>query len=308
MTPRQGPMRKGPEPFSSPPHAAAAFQNSPSMIIGGKSYLISSRTLVMGILNTTPDSFSDGGLFQVHEAAVARGLAMIEEGADIIDIGGESTRPGSDPVSVEEELERVIPVIEELHRTTDTPISIDTSKARVADEACKAGAAMINDITGLRGDADMAAVAARHGVPVVIMHIKGTPRDMQREPYYESLIEEICAFLREGAELAMAAGVKRENIILDPGIGFGKTLAHNLEILARLGEIRAMEYPLLVGPSRKSFIGTLTGGLPPEQRVEGTAAAITACILNGADIVRVHDVREMARVAQVADAIKRAGR
>lgn len=260
----------------------------------------------MGILNTTPDSFSDGGLFHAHQTAVSRGLAMVDEGADIIDIGGESTRPGSEPVSVEEELERVIPVIKELHRTTDTPISIDTSKARVADEACKAGAAMINDITGLRGDADMATVAARHGVPVVIMHIKGTPRDMQREPYYDSLIEEICAYLREGAELAMAAGVKREDIILDPGIGFGKTQAHNLEILSRLGEIRAMGYPLLVGPSRKSFIGALTGGLPPEQRVEGTAAAVTASILNGADIVRVHDVREMTRVARVADAIKMA--
>lgn len=297
-------MRKGqPLPFSM---QQSVTNPSPRPFAAGRrTYDLSERTLIMGILNATPDSFSDGGLFRSRQAAVARGLEMVEEGADIIDIGGESTRPGAETISVNEELERVIPVIQELARLTDVPISVDTSKAVVADEAVKAGAAMVNDVTGLRGDAAMAGVAARHGVPVVVMHIRGTPRDMQHAPRYDSLIEEICAWLREGAELALAAGVRRESIILDPGIGFGKTLEHNLEILARLGEIKNLGYPLLVGPSRKSFIGTLTGGLPPDQRVEGTAAAVTACILNGADIVRVHDVRAMVRVARVADAIRR---
>lgn len=297
-------MHKGqPLPFSTP--QSVTTSSSRLLAIGRRTYDLSERTLVMGIINATPDSFSDGGLFHSRQAAVARGLEMVDEGADIIDIGGESTRPGADAISADEELERVIPVIEQLTRLTDVPVSIDTSKAVVADEAIKAGAAMINDVTGLRGDAGMAVLAARHDVPVVIMHIKGTPRDMQHAPRYDSLIKEICTWLRESVELALAAGVRQKSIILDPGIGFGKTLEHNLEILARLGEIRALGYPLLVGPSRKSFIGTLTGGLPPDQRVEGTAAAVTACILNGADIVRVHDVRAMVRVARVADAIRR---
>lgn len=259
----------------------------------------------MGILNVTPDSFSDGGRFTGVENAVSHALRMVAEGADIIDIGGESTRPGAAPVSIQQELDRVLPVIDRLSRETDTPISIDTSKALVADEAVRAGAAMINDITGLRGDAEMASVAAMRGVPVVIMHILGTPGDMQVAPRYESLISDISDYLRSGVDMAVRAGVHKENIVLDPGIGFGKTLEHNLEILARLGEFKALGYPLLVGPSRKAFIGTLCGGLPAADRVEGTAAAVTAAILGGANIVRVHDVMAMTRVVRVADAIRR---
>jgi len=261
------------------------------------------RTHIMGILNVTPDSFSDGGLYIDTDRAVERALEIEKEGADIIDIGGESTRPGSLPLSQEEELKRVIPVIERLQDRLKIPISIDTYKAKVAREAIKAGASIINDISGLRFDPGMAGVAAEFDVPVVIMHIKGTPRDMQINPVYHDLIGEISDFLEEGISIALKAGVDEKKIIIDPGIGFGKTFEHNLEIINRLYEFRPLGRPILLGPSRKSFIGKILD-LPVGDRLEGTASAVAIGIMKGANIVRVHDVLPMVRVARVADAIK----
>lgn len=264
------------------------------------------RTHIMGILNVTPDSFSDGGLYIDKEKAFKRALEIESEGADIIDIGGESTRPGSLPLSPEEEIGRVIPLIERLRGRLRIPISIDTYKTSVAREAIKAGASIINDISGLRHDPEMARVAAEHQVPVVIMHIKGTPRDMQVNPVYQDLIGEITDFLRRGISIALEEGVRRDRIIIDPGIGFGKTIEHNLEIIRRLNEFRTLGMPLLFGPSRKSFIGRILD-LPEGERLEGTAAAVAVGIMNGADIIRVHDVKPMVRVARIADAIKLGG-
>lgn len=263
------------------------------------------KTKIMGILNVTPNSFSDGGKFADKDSAVARAIQMAKDGADIIDIGGESTRPGAEPVSVDEELKRVIPVIEEIVCEVDLPISIDTMKADVAEAAIEAGAAMINDVSAMRFDPAMAGVAAKSGGPVVLMHMKGTPRDMQDNPEYDSLMGEIISFLDERALAAIEAGVAPENIIVDPGIGFGKTLDHNLEILRRLPELKSLGYPILVGASRKAFIGAILG-TEPDDRIEGTVAAVTAAVMNGASIVRVHDVKEMARAARVADAIANA--
>jgi len=263
------------------------------------------KTSVMGILNVTPDSFSEGGTYFDRDAAIRYGLEMVENGADIIDIGGESTRPGAEPLDLDEELRRTIPVIETLAKRVRVPISIDTYKAEVAKKALDAGASMVNDISGLRFDAEMPKVVARHEVPVVIMHIKGTPRDMQKNPVYEALIPEIIDYLRAGIRLAMGAGVKEERIILDPGIGFGKTFDENLEILKNLQEFTGLQRPILVGPSRKAFIGKILGDAPASDRIEGTAAAVAISILNGADIVRVHDVKEISKVVRVADAIKR---
>lgn len=265
----------------------------------------SEKTLLMGILNVTPDSFSDGGEFFDTGSAVRRALQMVRDGADIIDVGGESTRPGSEPVALDEELRRTVPVIEAVARETGVPISIDTYKPEVARRALDAGASIINDISGLRSDPDMARVAAGHKAPVVVMHIKGTPRDMQtKEPSYEALIPEILDYLRGSIRIALEAGIGEDAIIVDPGIGFGKTVEHNLEIISNLREFARLGKPVLVGPSRKSFIGAVLGGLPAGERLEGTAAAVTASVLNGANIVRVHDVKEMARVLKVADAIK----
>jgi dihydropteroate synthase len=255
----------------------------------------------MGVLNVTPDSFSDGGRFFDFENAVAHGREMVQHGADFIDVGGESTRPGSDPVSENEEKRRVVPVIKRLVEETTVPISIDTYKAAVADAALSAGATIVNDISGLTFDPDMLNVAVRHRASVVIMHVKGTPKTMQENPVYADVVGEISEFLRLQAKKAEEAGV--EQIVIDPGIGFGKRLEHNLELIRRLAEFKSLGYPLLVGPSRKSFIGKLLD-LPVDQRLEGTAAAVSACILNGANIVRVHDVKEMKRVASVADAVK----
>lgn len=262
---------------------------------------LSARTYLMGVLNVTPDSFSDGGKFFDLEQAVAHGCEMVRQGADFIDVGGESTRPGSDPVSEVEERRRVVPVIERLVKETTVPISIDTYKAGVADAALSAGATIVNDISGLTFDPELLKAAVRHGATVVIMHIKGTPRTMQQNPVYADVVAEISEFLRRQAKKAMEAGI--EQIIIDPGIGFGKNLEHNLELITRLSEFKSLGYPLLVGPSRKSFIGKLLD-LPVDQRMEGTAAALTACILNGANIARVHDVKEMKRVATIADAVK----
>ncbi len=265
---------------------------------------LSRKTLIMGILNITPDSFSDGGRFATTDTAVAHGLKMFEEGADIIDIGGESTRPGSDAVSQAEELKRVMPVIERLAGREGVVLSIDTYKAEVARRALDSGVHIVNDISGLRFDPDMAWVVAESGASVILMHIKGTPKNMQRNPVYGNLIEEIKTYLEESVKVAEDAGIAPEKILIDPGIGFGKSYEDNLEIIARLSEFRELGKAVLIGPSRKAFIGKILGDLPPEDRMEGTAAAVAISIMNGADIVRVHDVKAMSRVAKVAHAIR----
>jgi dihydropteroate synthase len=263
------------------------------------------RTVIMGILNVTPDSFYDGGRYARAEAAVQHALQMVQDGADIVDIGGESTRPGSQPVPEEEELRRVLPVIEAVRGQVDVPISIDTTKSRVAERALQAGACMVNDISGLGFDPRMAEVVARHGALCCVMHIQGTPQTMQRNPQYEDVVRDISRYFEERLALAERAGIPRENIWLDPGIGFGKTVEHNLEILRRLREFTAFGLPILIGTSRKSFIGKILGDLPPEERLEGTAATVAIAIMNGANAVRVHDVREMVRVARMTDAVCR---
>ncbi len=260
------------------------------------------RTYLMGILNVTPDSFSDGGRFFTQTDAVLHAFQMMKDGADIIDIGGESTRPGAEQVSLEEETRRVIPVITKIRQKSSVPLSIDTYKSQVALEALKAGANIVNDISGLHFDPKMAQVIAEKNASVVIMHIKGTPKDMQSNPHYDDLIREIYDYLASAVELARKHGIRQ--IMIDPGIGFGKTAEHNLELINRLEEFRGIGVPILIGVSRKSFIGKILE-TPVEARLEGTAAAVTASILKGADIVRVHDVREMRRVALVADAIRR---
>ncbi len=259
----------------------------------------------MGVVNTTPDSFSDGGLFFDGEVAVAHALRLAEEGADIIDIGGESTRPGSDPVSRDEELRRTIPVIRAVSRAVSVPVSIDTCKADVARQALDAGASMVNDISGLRFDPEMADVVARAGVPVIVMHIRGKPKVMQVNPTYEALIPEVTAYLRESIAIAARAGIPPGMVMIDPGIGFGKTFDHNLQIIRDLGEFLKLGHPIVIGVSRKAFLGKILGDAPPSERLEGTAAAVAISIFNGAHIVRVHDVREMARVARVADSVRR---
>jgi len=274
---------------------------------------IGRRTLVMGIINVTPDSFSGDGLGDNVDAAVQQAHRMEYEGADLLDIGGQSTRPGAEPVSEDEELHRVVPVIQSL-RGTDSlrlPISIDTNRASVADAAVQAGADIINDISGLRDDPAIAEVAAKHGAGLVLMHIQGTPRNMQQNPHYDNLLEEVIAYLQTGIDKAMQAGVPRERIWVDPGIGFGKTIEHNLELLRRLNELRVLGCPILIGTSRKGFIGRILaplhdGAAPlPADRVAGTGATIALSIANGADIVRVHDVAPAVDVARIADAIVR---
>jgi dihydropteroate synthase len=260
----------------------------------------------MGVLNVTPDSFSDGGKFLKVEDAVRRGIKIAEEGADIIDVGGESTRPGSGPATIEEELSRVIPVIETLSKKIDIPISIDTYKSEVAKKALDAGAEMINDISALRFDPKMKEVAAEYQVPIVLMHIKGTPKNMQENPYYEDVVKEITEYLKESIQMAKNGGIQEENIIIDPGIGFGKRLEDNLNILKNLEKFSILNCPILVGPSRKSFIGKILD-LPVEERLDGSLAALAVAIMNGANIVRVHDVKESRRVAGLVDAILRAG-
>jgi dihydropteroate synthase len=265
----------------------------------------SARTQVMGILNVTPDSFSDGGFFFDRAKAIDQALQMVDEGADIIDIGGESTRPGAEAVTLEEELRRTIPVIEALAGAVRVPLSIDTYKSGVAGRALDAGASMVNDISGLRFDPAMAGVVARHGVPVIVMHIQGTPGDMQRNPVYEALIPEIADYLRGCIAIGVNAGVAEDRIVIDPGIGFGKTFDHNLQILKNLADFRVLGRPVAVGVSRKAFLGKILGGAPALERLEGTAAAVAASVLNGANIVRVHDVKEMSKVVKVVDAIMR---
>jgi dihydropteroate synthase len=263
------------------------------------------RSHIMGILNVTPDSFSDGGRYIDPDRALAHARDMAAAGADIIDIGGESTRPGADPLPEEEELRRILPLIERLSAELTVPISVDTYKSSVAKKALEAGASIVNDISGLRFSPDMAAVVAEYGAAVVIMHIKGTPRDMQQHPVYTDVVGEIRMFLEEGIEIAVRAGVNRERILVDPGIGFGKTLDHNLTILNRLDEFRVLGRPIVLGTSRKRFIGTVLSIPVADQRMEGTAATVALGIERGASVLRVHDVAVMARVARMSDAIVR---
>jgi dihydropteroate synthase len=260
------------------------------------------RTYLMGILNVTPDSFSDGGRYFDQTDAVLHAFQMTKDGADIIDIGGESTRPGAEAISLEEELRRVIPVILKICQKSHVPLSVDTYKSRVAKEALKAGADIVNDISGLRFDPKMGDVIAEAGASIIIMHIKGTPKDMQVNPHYSDVVKEVHDFLADAVESARKKGIKQ--IMIDPGIGFGKTVEHNLELIGRLDEFHNIGVPVLIGVSRKSFIGKILE-TAVEARLEGTAAAVAASIIHGADIVRVHDVREMRRVALVADAIRR---
>jgi dihydropteroate synthase len=274
----------------------------PSSLRCGDTSILFDHPVIMGVLNVTPDSFSDGGLFLQPDEAVARAKQMAEQGADIIDVGGESSRPGSEPVPEEEELKRVEPVIRRLVKEIQIPISIDTYRACVADECLKLGVHMVNDITGLRSK-EMIGVVAAYEVPVTVMHMKGMPKTMQQNPVYSDVVQEVKEFLADRIEAARVAGI--HDIIVDPGIGFGKTVEHNLEILKKLREFKELNCPILVGPSRKAFIGRITG-LPATERLEGTLAAISIAIVNGADIVRVHDVRECRRAAQTAYAIRQA--
>jgi len=268
----------------------------------GGSFTLTDRPLLVGVINVTPDSFSDGGDFFSPERAVEHGLTLAEEGADILDVGGESTRPGAQPVPVAEELRRAIPVISALSEKSSVPVSIDTYKAEVAVEAISAGARMVNDITGLFGHSAMAEVVAEHKVPVILMHIKSTPKDMQASPKYKDLISEIIRRLRQSLGRAKSCGIEFEKTIVDPGIGFGKTLEHNLEILARLDEFRSLGRPIMVGTSRKSFVGNILG-TPPKERILGTAASSAIAIYKGAKLLRVHDVSETKQVLKVANAI-----
>lgn len=271
-----------------------------------RTFTLGKQTLLMGVLNVTPDSFSDGGLFFDKATAFARGLKMVEEGADFIDIGGESTRPGSKPLGLDEELRRVIPVIEFLAKESDVPISIDTYKSTVAKKAIEAGAQIINDISGLHLDSSLSQVAAKEDVPLVLMHIRGNPETMQKDIHYESLFSEIIQYLKDSIQRAESAGVDPEQIIIDPGIGFGKTVQDNLLILKNLQEFKILGKPLLLGTSRKSFIGKILNADITE-RLEGTLSSIVVGVLNGAHIIRCHDVLQAKRAIAIADAVRQAG-
>jgi dihydropteroate synthase len=290
---------------------------SPSLKIGNHIFAWGSRTYVMGILNITPDSFSGDGIIAKGDAvrfAIEQAGQFLADGVHILDVGGESTRPGSQPVNAGEEMERVVPVIEAISKEfPNVLISIDTYKARVAEAAFKSGAHILNDVWALRADPELASVAAAYGVPVILMHNRSNPASVEVRQQlgnayigstYENLMEDVKRELLASVNLALKAGVQETRILLDPGIGFGKTREHNLLLINRLDEVRDLGYPVLLGPSRKSFIG-FTLDLPPDQRVEGTAATIAIGIARGADIIRVHDVREMARVAKMTDAIVR---
>jgi len=266
-----------------------------------KNYTLNlTKTLLMGILNVTPDSFSDGNLFLDPNKAIKRAKQMVKGGADIIDVGGESSRPGSEPVSEEEELRRVSQIIKKLEDQIKVPISVDTYKPKVAEECIKSGASIINDINGLRNE-EMSKVVAKYKVPVVIMHMKGSPKTMQENPEYKNVVKEIKEFFSRQIKKAKKAGIK--DMIIDPGIGFGKTTEHNLEILKNLNKFKELKCPILIGTSRKSFIGNITG-LPVNERLEGTLASIAIAVMNGANIVRVHDVKECKRALMVADALR----
>jgi len=269
--------------------------------------VLGERTLVMGVLNVTPDSFSDGGKFFDTERAVGQALGMERAGADLLDIGGESTRPGSVGISVQEELARVLPVLQALRGRMKIPVSIDTQTPEVAEAALDAGAQVINDISGLKSDPRIAEAAARRRVPLILVHMRGEPRTMQIGPFARDVIKDVMQGLRQSVVMARKSGVAKSQIILDPGIGFGKSFAQNYELLQKLPQLAKLGYPLLVGTSRKGFLGATLARdgkpAPPEGRIWGTAATVTASILNGAHIVRVHDVNEMVQVARVADCL-----
>ena len=260
----------------------------------------------MGIINVTPDSFSDGGKYFTKNTAVNHAKSLINDGADILDVGGESSRPGAAPVPLVDELNRILPVIKSIRNIyPDVLISIDSTKSIVAEQAVEVGADIVNDISGLSLDKNMPSVVSSLDVPVVLMHMKGTPLTMQKKPHYNNLMGEISSFFLKQVNVAKSAGIKTEKIILDPGIGFGKTLDHNFTVIQKLNEFCELGYPVLIGPSRKAFIGTMLG-LPSHNRIEGTAAAVSAGILNGARIVRVHDVKEMKRVVIITEKIRNA--
>jgi dihydropteroate synthase len=280
----------------------SAFGPTPRVVeAGGHELTLGGRTLVMGVINTTPDSFSDGGSFDTLEKARTRALEMEKAGADIIDIGGESTRPGAEPLPLKEELRRTVPLIESLAGELGVPISIDTYKSEVAARALNAGASILNDISALRFDEALAPLAAERGVPVILMHMQGEPRGMQENPQYEDVVGDISRFLRERAAAAIEAGISREKLLVDPGIGFGKTVEHNLEILRRIEEFHSLSYPLVLGTSRKRFIGSVLDR-PVDRRLLGTAATVAFAVARGVDVVRVHDVEEMVEVVRMADA------
>jgi dihydropteroate synthase len=280
--------------------------NPASFCTSRREIAVGERTLIMGVINTTPDSFSDDGLYESPEKAIEEGIRMAEEGADILDIGGESSRPGSDPVTLEEELKRVIPVVRGLSAKLSLPISVDTMKADVARKALDEGAEIINDISSMQNDPGMAKTISDYRAAIVLMHMRGTPKVMQKGNLsYRSVPGDMIAFLKERIEKAQSAGINQNRIIVDPGIGFGKTPTDNMRLIRYLEDFKMLGMPILVGVSRKSFIGHITGG-SPQERIEGTAAALTAAILNGAHIIRVHDVRFMKKVVMMADAISRA--
>lgn len=275
--------------------------------VGGRVLDLGGRTHIMGILNVTPDSFSDGGRFSDLDRAVVHAREMVSAGADIVDIGGESTRPGAEPLPEEEELRRVIPVIERLAAEVAGSLSVDTYKSSVAGKALDAGASIVNDISGLRFSPDMGRVVADHDAAVVLMHIKGTPRDMQTAPVYADVVTEIIEYLEESIDIARRAGIRSDRILVDPGIGFGKTLEHNLEIMDRLEEFRVLGCPIVLGTSRKRFIGSVLGIQEPRDRVMGTAATVAFGIAHGVHVVRVHDVAEMTQIARMTDAMLKGG-
>jgi dihydropteroate synthase len=277
-----------------------------------RTLVLGERTLVMGVLNVTPDSFSDGGEFFSTDVAIERALLMERDGADLIDVGAESTRPGSLEISVEEEWKRMAPVLEGLCGRLKIPVSVDTRKAEVAERAVEAGAEIINDVSGLRHDPAMARVAARLRVPLILMHMRGEPETMQRKPFARDVVKDVVSGLRGSVKIARAAGVAAAAIVVDPGIGFGKSYKQNFELLAKLNELAKLGFPLLVGTSRKGFIGKTLGaagfdGSAAENKIWGTAATVAASVLNGAHIVRVHDVAEMVKVVRVADCVVRPG-
>jgi len=272
-----------------------------------RTLVLGERTLIMGILNVTPDSFFAGGRYPDAQLAVERAFEMEQQGADILDVGGESTRPGADPLSADEEIARVLPVLEGLRGKLRIPISLDTQKAEVAEAGLRAGAEIVNDVSGLRADPEVAEIAKRTGAALVLMHMRGAPKSMHKGPFARDVMRDIAQGLRASIARARQAHISEAKILLDPGIGFGKKQKQSFEVLGQLPELARMGYPLVVGVSRKSFIGMALGGRgeiwPPEKRAWGTAAAVTTAILNGAHIVRVHDVQEMSQVARVADAV-----
>jgi dihydropteroate synthase len=272
-----------------------------------RTLVLGQRTLVMGVLNVTPDSFSDGGEFLQPERAIEHAFAIERAGADLLDVGGESTRPGSAETPASIELERILPVLEALRGRLKIPISVDTRRSTVAEIALRAGAQIINDVSGLKGDRRIAEIAARRRVPLILMHMRGEPRSMQQGPFARDVLKDVWQGLHKSADIAMKAGLAKSQIILDPGIGFGKSFAQNYEILQKLPQLAKLGHPLMVGTSRKGFLGATLARegkpAPPEERIWGTAATVTASILNGAHIVRVHDVGEMVQVARVADCL-----